>query len=159
MAALAPADKAGLQWWWRWWDLPALGCSETARPTLGRADGLDCTAGQQDAMVPPDHVPDARDWSRSVLPMVLFRVLAPNYKSCGHEVLSDVQFCRVPPTALHQLLTQSPRGSSLRPTCLTQVTAIALPRPRQKQMRVQCPASGPWLLVTCSRISAEVDIF
>lgn len=44
---------------------------------------------QQDNEVPQaslTHVPDTAGWSRSVFPMVLFWVLAPNYKSCGHEV-------------------------------------------------------------------------
>lgn len=114
---------------------------------------------QQDVMVLPDHVPGARDWSRNVFPMVLFRVLAPNCKSYGYEVLSDIQFCRVPPTALHHLLTQSQRGSSLRPTCLTQVTAIALPRNKAETNASSVPSLWAMAASHTARISAEVDMF
>lgn len=109
----------------------------------GGAAGPHCTAGQH-AMV----LPCPRDWSRSVLPVVLFQVLAPNGKSCGHEVLNDIQLCRPDPITLHHLLTQSPKGSCLRPMCLTQWQPLPYLEKGQKQILVQCLAPGPCLLVT-----------
>lgn len=117
-------------------------------------------AGQQDAMVLcapcPRHLRLVQE-PRNVLPMVLFQGLAPDCKSRAHEVLRDIQFCRLAPACL---APQSPRGSSLRPTCFTQVTAIALSRNKAGANASSVPSF--WAVAashTATGFSAEADMF